>query len=216
MKIGIAVLLLLSLFLHASSVCAHQPRIVTSSKVVTIKKPEVSQAFYGTLQGEPNTYKLMADSEFHLYTGILIPDLPECRKDFVVSVFAVDADGQNRLLSKLDGKQQPWETFYEPFVADRYLQGPEDDRTLPAGQYQIIVSNPDNHGKYVLSVGRKEKFTFKETIQTIRRLPAVKTFFNKSPWTAHFNLVGLFMLVAGLLLAALVFGAYWIVVLLRK
>lgn len=216
MKIGMAVLLLLTLLLQASPVSAHQPRIVTGNKVVEIKKPEISQAFYGTLQGEPNTYRLVADDEFHLYTGMLVPDLPDRRKDFMVSVFAVDAEGQNRLLYELDGTQRPWETFVEPFVADRYLQGPEDDRTLPAGQYHIIVSNPDNLGKYVLSVGRKETFTVKEMIQTIWRLPAVKKFFNKSPWTAYFNLVGLFLLVAGVLLIAVIFGVYRVVSLIRK
>ena len=191
----------------AKPVDAHQPRMVTGEQTVTIENPAVSQAFYGTLRGEPAEFQITTENELDLYVSILVPDLPERRKDFTVEVFRID-DGERTLLSQLDGANHDWETFHEPFVNDTYFQGPESENTLPAGIYTITVSNPDNTGKYVLSVGQEESFSLAETIQTIQRLPDVKRFFNKSPWTAYFNLVGVFIVVSLLILVALVYGVY--------
>ena len=55
------------------------------------------------------------------------------------------------------GRRTPG-TFYEPFGGDRDLLGPEYDGEVPAGAYSVVVTSPDNTGKYVLAVGRKEKF----------------------------------------------------------
>jgi hypothetical protein len=204
------------LFVLTKPVAAHQPRIV-SEQTVEIKKPQISQAFYAALKGSPDEYRIRTEKEFNLYVSLLVPALPDIRKDYLIDIYSVGADGQLVQLYKLDGMQDTWEPFYEPFAGDNYYQGPESDNVLPAGDYMIRVSNPDNEGKYVLSVGREESFTLSEVVQTIRRLPAVKSYFEKSPFTAYFNLVGLFMLLSLLLLAAAVFGAYRITTqLLRK
>ncbi|MCW3489051.1 hypothetical protein [Dethiobacter alkaliphilus] len=207
MKLALTLLILTCLLVIAAKPAeAHQPRLVTED-TVTVKKPEVSQAFYGTLQGRPAEFLIEEQEEFDLFVSILIPDLPDSRRDFMVNVYKTGDDG-NALLFGLDGKEHNWEPFFEPFVADNYFQGPEKKDTVPAGVYRIVVSNPDNSGKYVLSVGEEESFTLTETAQTIRRLPAVKRFFEKSPWTAYFNLVGLFMLLSLLFVSAAIYGAY--------
>jgi hypothetical protein len=199
-------LILLFLLAKPSPACAHQPRLVPPHHTVEIKKPEVSQAFYAALEGRPAEYHLSSAEPFQLYVSILVPDLPDARRDFLVKIFAVDAQGGESLVQQLDGSAQPWTPFFEPFTADRYLEGPDIEQEAAAGQYRIMVSSPDNRGKYVLSVGRNESFSYPEALQTIRRLPAVKSYFNKSPWTAYFNLMGLFMLLALLLPAAAVYG----------
>lgn len=216
MKVTLLLLMfVLMAFACGKPVSAHQPRIVSES-FVEITKPEVSQAFYATLQGSPDEYQIKAEEEFTMHVSLLVPELPGIRKDYTVDVYQVVEDTRTDKLYSLDGKQHTWEPFYEPFAGDNYFQGPESDRVLPAGVYRIIVSNPDNEGKYVLSVGRDERFTPNEAIQTIRRLPAVKTFFEKSPWTAYFNLIGVFMVLSLLLLIAVVFGGYRITVYLLK
>jgi hypothetical protein len=186
---------------------AHQPRI-TSGQGEEIQNPEISQAFYAELQGEPDEYTIRAGEEFLLHINILVPDLPENRRDFRAEVYERTSDSLGPLLLELEGKGHKWVPFFEPFVGDRYYQGPETDRRLSAGIYVILVSNPDNQGKYILSVGREERFSLAEGVEMLRRLPAVKGYFEKSPLTAYFNLVGLFVLIALLLLAAGVFGVY--------
>lgn len=209
MKYALTIFLFTCLLgLFARPVEAHQPRIVTGEQTVIIKKPTVSQAFYGTLRGEPAAYQITAENEFTLYVSILVPDLPEQRRDFIVEVYQVDDRGENILLSTLDGTHDAWEPFHEPFVNDNYYQGPESENKVPAGNYRITVSNPGQAGKYVLSVGQGESFSLAETMQTIQRLPDVKRFFNKSPWTAYFNLVGLFMIISLLILGAVIFAIY--------
>jgi hypothetical protein len=208
MKVAAIVMMLTSfLWLHAKPVHAHQPRLISERGTVEIKNPEVSQAFYATLRGEPDQYQITANKEFDLYLNILVPDLPDIRKDYTIEVIRVN-DGQSVHLYELDGKQHDWTTFFEPFAGDNYYQGPESEKALPAGIYRIRVSNPDNAGKYVLSVGRQETFTLSETVQMIQSLPDIKRFFEKSPWTAYLNLVGLFMLLSVLLLGVVMFIIY--------
>lgn len=186
---------------------AHQPRI-GAGQGANIQNPEISQAFYAELQGEPDEYIIEAEKEFLLHISILVPDLPESRRDFQAEVYERTAGSPGPLLLVLEGEGHNWEPFFEPFAGDRYYQGPETDRRLAAGVYAILVTNPDKQGKYVLSVGREERFSLAEGAETLRRLPAVKSYFGKSPLTAYFNLVGLFMLVSLLLLAAGALGVY--------
>jgi hypothetical protein len=44
-------------------------------------------------------------------------------------------------------------------------------------------------------VGEKEAFTPKEAINAIISMPKLKSFFQRSPLTAYFNLIGLFTLI---------------------
>lgn len=202
MKTVLLSVLIILLLLHPAIVSAHQPRVVGKGNHVEIKKPEVSQAFYAELTGQPDIYSLTVSKTLEFYLSILVPDLPDRRIDFEVNV----VDGNSRALISLPGSDHDWKPFFEPFVADRYLQGPEKSLILAPGRYQIVVSNPDNNGKYVLSVGRSERFTLTEILHMVRQLPAVKAYFNKSPLTAFFNLVGLFLLLALLLMAAILYG----------
>lgn len=68
---------------------AHQPRLVfkqPAGQVVNIQNPEVSQAFYGILSGQADTYQIIAETRFLLYINILAPDLPYSRTDFTVDI----------------------------------------------------------------------------------------------------------------------------------
>lgn len=179
-------------------------------KTIQIQSPEISQAFYATLDGTPDQYTIEAAGEFELYLNLLVPDRPQAGKDFSAAVFQAIPGGHHNLLFILDGTAHPWPKYYEPFAGDRYLKGPEHSETVPAGSYRIQVSSPDNRGKYVLAVGRKEKFTAADTVAMIAALPELKRFFDKSPLTAYFNLMGLFMLLALLLLLTAVAGLYWL------
>jgi len=175
--------------LIAGHIIAHQPRLVEESFTL-IKNPEVSQAFYGELTGEPVFYRIESNEPFNLYVGILVPDIENIDKDLLVEI-----SKDNEFYYLLDGVNFEWQSFHEEFANDDYFKGPELSTQAEPGTYTLKVFSPDNQGKYVLVVGEKEEFPFNELIKTIIVLPQLKTFFNKSPLTAYFNLIGLFILI---------------------
>lgn len=193
------VYLLLILFL-ISPILAHQPRIVykqdLSENPKLIFNPEVSQAFYGELKGKPEKYFI--NSTNLLYVQVLAPAIDNAKKDFNLFI--------NDIIIPFNSSN--WSKFYEEFAGDNYFQGPEYNDG--SGQYLIIINNSDNYGKYVLVVGKKESFPLNEAINSIISLPFLKIYFNKSPLTAFFNMIGLFMLILLLVIIFLIVSIYFI------
>ena len=192
------VLLLLLFFLLIPSTYAHQPRLVmdvntTEENSIIIKNPEVSQAFYGQLEGNPDYYKIDSDKPFKLYLNILVPNIPvENERRFSVKV----TDSNKKQVMFLDGSKNEWKEFYEEFGGDSYLEGPEARLNVSAGTYLIKVYNSDNKGKYSLAVGEIESFPIDETLKTMLLLPVLKErFFNKPAYTGFLNLIGLFIFI---------------------
>jgi hypothetical protein len=203
---------------------AHNPRMVEGGTTPNILNPEVSQAFYGTLDGKAQLYFINSLEPFRLYAGLLVPDLPDSTQDFSAEISQVGKyiddegkeaseaqstsyAGKKTVLSTLDGTQMKWERFHEEFGNDWYRKGPETapmDSAValsPAGLYAIKISNPGNQGKYVLVVGTKEKWTLEELWNTLITMPRQKTFFDKSPFLAFFNKSGLVLLPVALFFA---------------
>ncbi len=192
-RLSASALVLCSL-VAAGPAFAHQPRLVGDRPLIEVRDPEISQAFYARLNGNPQTYDIRSDVPLRLYVNLLVPDIPGIETDYE-AVISRETEGGGEVLARLDGKDYAWRPFFEPFGGDRYLLGPEFDEPVPAGAYTVVVSSPDNAGKYVLAVGKIEKFPPKEMARTIVALPKLKKFFGKSPWTAYFNLSGAFLLV---------------------
>jgi hypothetical protein len=181
----IAGLILAGLPLMAS---AHQPRLV-SHALTTVKNPEISQAFYAELSGQPQSYRFTATQPLALYAGLLVPDIVGERTDITATI---SRDGQ--LLATLDGRSFPWSPYYEKYGGDYYLWGPEfaapgssretgiAGQTVPPGTYTITVSDLGNSGKYVLALGAVEAFPPTEIIKTLFLVPQLKAgFFAYSP-----------------------------------
>jgi len=170
-------------------VLAHQPRLVFDKNYIRIENPEISQAFYGELKGEPAYYQIEEKYGFNLYVGILSPKIEGADKDF-----SVETSRNGEIIFVLDGISQEWLSFYEEFGGDYYYEGPENRISVEPGIYTLKVFSPDNRGKYVLVVGEKEEFPLKEIINTVKTLPRLKKdFFGKSSLTAFFNIIGLFL-----------------------
>lgn len=184
-------------------VLAHQPRLVESN-FIEVQNPEISQAFYGELKGEPVYYKIESSEPFSLYVGILVPDIIGINKDVSAEIY-FEKDGQRELLALLNGTNHDWSNFYEEFAGDNYFWGPEfkaEDATefvpkgkkVKAGIYTIKVFSPDNQGKYVFVVGEKEEFPAGEIANTVKVLPKIKSyFFGKSAWSLFFNRIGIYL-----------------------
>jgi len=185
----------LFLLLAAGTAFAHQPRLVGDRPSIEVRDPEISQAFYARLAGNPQTYYIRSEVPLRLYVNLLVPDIPGIETDYE-AVISREGEEGGEVLARLDGKAYAWRPFFEPFGGDRYKLGPEYDQQVPAGSYTVVVSSLDNVGKYVLAIGKIEKFPPKEMARTIVALPKLKKYFGKSPWTAYFNLSGAFLLLA--------------------
>lgn len=189
---------------------AHNPRLVESAGTVQVQNPEISQAFYGQLNGSYQDFRIDSASPFNLYANILVPDLPMVKINMSIEIFKLEPATTS--LAFLEGARFTWMQFYEPFAGDKYFKGPEFSQEVGAGKYLVRVSSPNFKGKYVLAIGQKEAF-LSEAWDTLMVLPTIKNaFFNKSPWTMFFNYIGLFLLAAILILAAIAYFAWrWII-----
>ena len=133
---------------------AHLPQIINSQKEIkSIIDPEVSRAFYATLQGKPHVYHIQSGKDFLLYVSLLVPKSSNPGGRYSARIYKED-----KLLAFLDSKSVTWEEMYEPYAGDYYYSGPEFKKPVKAGNYSIEVFSQDNLGKYVLAVGEKEVF----------------------------------------------------------
>ncbi len=195
---------MIGLLLLSNAAFAHQPNIVSDENVVNIELPQISKAFYGELKGREHYFQITSDKKFSLYIQITLPDLPGINRDINAEIVKMQ-EGKEVLVKTLEGKDFNWTPFYEPFGADNYLEGPDySNPSAEAGSYLIKVYNENNTGKYVLVTGKTEEFPVMEILHTIKVLPQVKTFFEKSPYTAYLNLSGAFMLFPVLLILIII------------
>jgi hypothetical protein len=151
-----------------------------------VEKPEVSKAYYAELFGKPAVYEISSPDSFALYVNILIPDYLGVPADLSVTLTR-----ESDTLAVLEGPAHTWTKFYEPFGGDSYLMGPEFRLRVGPGTYVATVSRPGNTGRYVLAVGEREEFTFKEIVRIVGLMPRLKRdFFGKAPIRALFDPLG--------------------------
>jgi hypothetical protein len=202
--------IILCLFLP--NVFAHQPRLVGNETNVVVDQPEISKAYYGSLSGKPATYRIESTEPFRLYVNILVPDMEGIDKDVSVKILR-----QGTVISILDGIEHDWTQFYEPFAGDHYFRGSEYVKEQDAGTYDIEVYSPDNQGKYVLAIGDREAFPLGELVRTYAVLPRLKSeFFGKSPFSAYFNIMGIFLAVILVITGVISVTVFYGIRLIRK
>jgi hypothetical protein len=211
-KITLLLIALTLGLLAGQAALAHQPRLVTLNQPIIVDSPEISQAFYGELKGEPAIYVIRSTKSFKLYLNLLTPDIAGARQDFSAQVDYEDSTKEKKKLLFLDGQNTPWDYLYEKYGGDGYFKGPEVRADAYAGTYTIKVFNPDNQGKYVLAVGETESFPLTEMIKTLILLPRLKTdFFGKPWWTFLFNQIGIYILYLLVIIAVVIAIAIYVV-----
>lgn len=179
---------LATVLLNCPAAEAHRPNFADTQTNIKISEPEISQAFYGTLNGKAAIYEINSSSNFQLYVGLLSPDISETRTNFSAAI-----TNKGKIIDKLSGENFIWKRWYEEFAGDWYWQGPDMKKAMPAGDYFISVSNPNNQGKYVLVVGEAESFPILQIPHTFSELIKIKTqFFGKSWQSAFTNKIGLY------------------------
>jgi hypothetical protein len=182
----------------SSTAYAHQPRMVmdrhnSQNDPIFVESPEISKAYYGFLERQPDFYKIHSDSSFDFYAQILVPDVSPFNKN----VFHVDVTNSNgTLVTMLDGSNHTWQKFHEDFGNDDYLAGPERRMVLPAGSYYMKVYNHDNEGRYSLAIGEVESFPIEEIVNSMLVVPQIgNRFFNEGPLQSISNMVGMSILI---------------------
>ncbi len=159
-------------------VFAHQPNLVNQDSI-RITDPELSRAFYGTVQETPHTYTITSATDFHLYVNLLVPDLPSQSTDVRATILKDEQE-----IAQLGGSDAPWEKYFEPFGYDHYLQVPEYQADVAAGTYSIVVTSEKPNTKYSLAVGEREEFDAASSYEAVKVMPELKrSFFNESPAT---------------------------------
>lgn len=176
--------LFLTIFLFlgfAQIASAHLPRIIyNQSSDIQVKDPEVSQAFYDELGGNPRNYLINSDTDFNLYINLLAPAYSNPNGKYSAKVFLIKNQIEEEVVF-IDGQTDfKWQEFYEPFGRDYYFKGPEFEKVLSAGDYKITIFSYENRGKYVLAVGKEEKFPLMEILNVYWILPLLKMEFFKT------------------------------------
>lgn len=168
-------------FGFTQSASAHLSRIIyNEANEIQIKEAEVSQAFYDELGGNPRNYLISSNADFNLYINFLVPAYSNPGGKYSAKVFLIE-NGLEEEIAFVDGQTDfIWQEFYEPFGRDYYLKGPEFEKILPAGNYKIAVFSYENKGKYVLAVGKEEKFSLIEILNVYWTLPLLKMEFFKT------------------------------------
>jgi len=190
-----------------SAVFAHQPNLIYSKPAdIVINNPEISQAFYDELKGEPRRYFINSDKDFNFYINLLVPEIANKKGRYSATVFLVNGD-KDEEIGKLDGAISEWTEFYEPFGRDYYLKGPELEQQLVAGKYKIEVFSADNTGKYVLAVGKIEAYDINSLLNVYWQIPTLKIqFFQTSVFQfflTPFGIIGIAIIGSFLILLAI-------------
>ncbi|MDI6868079.1 MAG: hypothetical protein QMD88_00675 [Coprothermobacterota bacterium] len=172
---------------------AHQPNLVENARI-EIQDPEISRAFYGTLEDTPHNYLINSPTTFNLYLNLLAPRLPNAEKDFTLTISQV-VGTEEFVLKEIKTADYPWKEYYEEFAGDNYYMGPEWEARVGPGIYLITISSSNPHAKYVLAVGKTESFPVSEMLRTLGVLPALKmSFFEGSFFDVFNGIIGKFLL----------------------
>jgi hypothetical protein len=180
-------------FLSAVPVYAYVPEVVIQKSlldVVTIDDTSLAQTFFGDLDDFPHTYQIVATEPFHLSVHIRVPDI-ESSTNNLSGIIIKEPEGKGRVqeIARLYAKDGLWESSREWWSGDSYRNGPSFEKDLGPGTYRIEVHTPDNHEKYILTVGSKKELAL-GYFETVKRMVEVKKFFEKSPiWIIESPLV---------------------------
>jgi hypothetical protein len=197
-----SLVILLILFLSICAVSAHQPRLEVGvnssmSNPIVVQNPEISQAFYGNLNGQPDYYKITSDKPFKLYVNLLVPQSHGISGNFVSAQIT---DSSGKTIALLDGTKSNWTPMFEEFGGDYYLQGPEFTQNVSAGTYYIKVFNANDTGKYSLVIGNIESFPPDESLKALILIPLLKEqIFGKPVTTLFFEFLGIILALGSLM-----------------
>lgn len=206
--IKLSLIIILLTAINPIGVFAHQPNYIGQQSEINNYEPDISKAYYGRLNGSKTIYNIQTNTSLNLYVQILSPKIENPKKDFNVLII----DNNEKIIADLSMPPNEWKDWYEEYGGDWYWQGPSLKQNVPAGFYKIIVSNPDNYGKYSLAIGEVESFPINQMIHTIKELYIVKTKFFNEPWYGIFyGIIGKYLLISFVIILIIIISSLWLI-----
>lgn len=162
---------------------AHVPIIVpaqSQTEVIIVEDPDLSQAYYGTMDNSPHTYEVRSEKLFSLSIALSVPDIESSTNSISAIVVKMpERKGRVTEITRINAHDALWESSFEFFGGDFYRKGPTYTHELEPGVYRIQVYTPNNTEKYVFTIGTREEMTI-GYFELLGRILEVKYFFEKS------------------------------------
>ena len=180
------IVLILFVSCFAFSASAHQPEFPEPKNVNDILNVEnfnLSRAYYGELVGFPHVFAVDVTERQPLFLEILLPDIEPVEYKPSVIIVRKEKRGVSEVARMLPASGS-WVSFREPFGNDKYLRGLSYEEELEPGNYLVEVSTATGYGKYVLVVGKEEKFSIWNYFSLVSDIARVKRFYGKSSFRA--------------------------------
>ncbi len=174
-------LLLLSIVVLPTTLSAHEAIMVADEAgEIVVTNPEVGRVYLGELSdGASASYRITADAPWDLYLSLLVPRRSNPLGKYDAMVYDV---GRERMVAVLERGDGAWYPYYELFGADRYFRGPMLLKQMPEGEFRIIVTGPQNIGRYALVIGEEEVLSLGQIFVSISKMAGIKKdFFDVSP-----------------------------------
>lgn len=193
--IVVAMAALLLLLTGARPALAHVPylewRDLTFLRPFTVQDVEQSKAIYGWLEtgSDLDFYRFTVTDPVRLYVEALVPVCPEYEQ-FLPSYAVIGPglpapaeplpvplpDGYGAIVVPNVAPGEPRETFYEPFGAKFYYEGPTFDQVISTpGVWSLLFWDPYNMGgDYVAGIGRAERFSPVDILRSLVNTPIIR------------------------------------------
>ncbi len=198
--VSFSMLLVLSGLFASETALAKQYTIV-AGETISISDPETATAYHDELTGTPRTYTFKVKRSFTISLQVLVPKQLNPEGKYRVAVN--DAEAGNARLDILDIGPDEWPEITDGMAGESYYAGPKFQKELQAGSYQLVVSNNDYKGKYVLLVGTKDPFSIPGIYTTLDQVLQVKAqYYQTGPTSLLSSSFWLMYLVIWLILGA--------------
>jgi len=151
---------------------------------VTITDPTDATAYYDRLDGSPQVYLIHTEEPFLLRLSLLMPDVEGSPLD--ISARVIQDDNANVPLTVFNTENAQWELYYDEYAQNFFRRHSTFRSMVPAGDYEIQVTSPENNSAYILEVGEDDRYSPADTVRMYHLLPTIKKeFFGESGWKAY-------------------------------
>ncbi len=153
---------------------------VIPSSGYAIKDPAVQHLLYGTLAGESAVVTLSVSESRTLSMRLFtLPHQPSTAQGSIVLVNVSRGDVQGIL----ESGSTPWEEWHDWWTGSTLRAGPVLTLTIPAGEYRLVVNNPDNTGPFGLWIDGTRELTLQSLFRAYQALPPLASqIFGLTPW----------------------------------
>lgn len=176
----------------ASGAAAHVPYL--ESRDSSFREPFIawdasqSIAVYSWLDSatDVDVYWVLVSEPTEFYVELLVPVCPAYESFFPqfallgpnlpAPSISLGSGAYRLWVAPWTDRDEPRETFYEPFGGKSYYEGPGYDKTVVhPGLYILLVWDPHaESGDYVVGIGKEERFPLPDLIRALINTPIIR------------------------------------------